>query len=231
MRVLYSGPMSMFGAKAEIAEGEKDLLVKTIMVPFGVRRRYEPKHPEVLRVNPKGQVPVLIDGAVEIYDSTQIFEHLEASYPTPPLWPAAPADRAEARQLELASDEVFFPHVVRLMGSGGEEAEAAKDRIRAYRLAMDQRLHHNEWLAGAYSYADIAFFMADFFACFLGAPEDHDTVRLNAWRRRMAARKAVERVTRLMASFVAGRGLPPPPHIAPPEPAIAGDEAASASDL
>src|ERR1043165_3233735 len=113
---LYSGPLSMFGAKAEIALREKNLPFELEMVAFSQTQGYSPRHPEVLRVNPKRQVPVLIDGEVEVYDSTQIFEYLEHCYPQAPLWPASPGARARARQLELASDEVFFPHVIRLMG-------------------------------------------------------------------------------------------------------------------
>ena len=96
---LYTGPLSMFGAKAEIALLEKGIDFERILVPFTADDRYEPKHPEVARVNPKGQVPVLIDGEVEVFDSTQIFEYLEDAFPAPPLWPTAHARRAEARQL------------------------------------------------------------------------------------------------------------------------------------
>src|SRR5580698_667793 len=111
---LYSGPLSMLGAKAEIAALEKGLDVELIMVPFEMKTLYQPKHADVLRINPKRQVPVLIDGDLELFDSTQIFEYLEGLKPHPALWPAEPA--ARARQLELLSDEVYFPHVVRLMG-------------------------------------------------------------------------------------------------------------------
>src|SRR5437870_8746352 len=104
---LLSGLISMFGAKAEIAAREKGLDFELEMVPFDLERLYEPKHPEVLRINPKRQVPVLIDDALEIFDSTQIFEYLEDRFPAPPLWPAAPAERARARLLELKSDEAF----------------------------------------------------------------------------------------------------------------------------
>src|SRR5438876_1883205 len=113
---LYSGPLSMFGAKAEIAAHEKGLDFELIMVPFDMERHYEPKHPEILRINPKRQVPVLIHGEVEIFDSTQIFEYFEHLKPDPALWPAAPQARAKARLLEHKSDEVFFPAVIRLMG-------------------------------------------------------------------------------------------------------------------
>src|SRR3954468_24714051 len=113
---LFSGPLSMFGAKAQIAALEKGLDFELIMVPFGADHRYEPRHPEVLRINPKRQVPVLVHGDLEIFDSTQIFEYLEDLQPEPGLWPRDLRERARARQLEHQSDEVYFPHVVKLMG-------------------------------------------------------------------------------------------------------------------
>jgi glutathione S-transferase len=96
---LFSGPLSMFGAKAQIAAHEKGLDFELVMVPF--QRSYEPKHPEVLRVNPNKQVPVLIDGKLEIFDSTQIFEYFEDRRPVPALWPAQAAARARAPMAQL----------------------------------------------------------------------------------------------------------------------------------
>ena len=55
---LYSGPLSMFGAKVEIALREKGLDFALEMVPFSQQRGYQPRHPEVLRVNPKRQPPL-----------------------------------------------------------------------------------------------------------------------------------------------------------------------------
>jgi len=82
---LYSGPLSMFGAKAEIALREKGQEFELVMVPFDKQDRYEPRHPEVTRINPKRQVPVLIHGDVELFDSTLILEYLEDAFPEPPL--------------------------------------------------------------------------------------------------------------------------------------------------
>src|ERR1700756_800558 len=109
---LYSGPLSMFGAKAEIALHEKGIDFELVMVPFEMKTLYQPKHPEVARINPKRQVPVLIHGDLEIFDSTQIFEYLEELKPAPALWPTGTAARAQARLLELRSDEVYFPPIV-----------------------------------------------------------------------------------------------------------------------
>jgi glutathione S-transferase len=214
---LYSGPLSMFGAKAEIALREKNLPFDVEMVAFSQAQGYSPRHPEVLRVNPKRQVPVLIDGSVEVFDSTQIFEYLEHRYPQPPLWPASPAARARARQLELGSDEVFFPHVIRLMGLRASpdpvdrpEWIQAREGIEAYYSKMDLLLADSEWLAGEYSYADIAFYMAQFFAARHTVPMPEGVARLLAWRRRMSSRLAVRPVIEAMAKYLKSIDYPVP---------------------
>jgi glutathione S-transferase len=212
---LYSGPLSMFGAKAEIAALEKHVDVEVEHVPFSIATLYEPKHPEVRRINPKGQVPVLIDGDLEIFDSTQIFEFLEDIAPDPPLWPKDPRRRAAARLLELRSDEVFFPNVVALMprqrASAGEDAVAAATAaIHAYYDDMDRSMSAKEYLAGPFSYADIAFYMAQFFAAFLGAPMPPEKVHLRRWRSLVGARESIRRVAGKMGGFLGEHGVPTP---------------------
>src|SRR5215510_6716520 len=132
---LYSGPLSMFGAKAEIAAHEKGLSFELVMVPFDMKALYSPKHPEVLRINPKRQVPVLIDDGLEIFDSTQIFEYFESIEPKPALWPADAKARARARLLEHKSDEVYFPPIVRLMGLQNTPDDPAAVEARATAMA------------------------------------------------------------------------------------------------
>jgi glutathione S-transferase len=207
---LYSGPLSMFGAKAEIALREKGIDFELIMVPFNMKTLYDPKHPEVLRVNPKRQVPVLIDGDVEIFDSTQIFEYLEDRCPEPALWPPSTPTRARARLLELESDEVYFPPIIRLMSLQSmledPAAVAARDAAHAFYVRMERQLGSREFLAGSLSYADIAFYMAQLFGARMSAPMGMDTPRLLAWRERMTARPAVARVVGAMAKFLQGEG-------------------------
>lgn len=217
MLKLYSGPLSMFGAKAEIALREKGVNFEFEMVAFSQAQGYSPKHPEVLRVNPKRQVPVLIDGGVEIFDSTQIFEYAEDRWPDPPLWPADTATRARARQLEHGSDEVFFPHVIRLMGMRAKpdpvESPAwtgARAGIEGYYLAMEELLAGRDYLAGDFSYADIAFYMAQFFAARHTVPMTSAHANLLDWRRRMAARPPVRVVIERMAAYLRGIDYPVP---------------------
>jgi len=211
---LFSGPLSMFGAKAHIAALEKGLKVDLVMVPFDANDRYEPKHPEVLRINPKAQVPVLIHGDLELFDSTQIFEYLEDLQPEPALWPVDCRDRARARLLEHLSDEVYFPHVVTLMMLEGRLHEpAAREALAAcadtYRQ-MDARLAGGDYLAGNYSYADIAFYMAQVFGERKGALMTSETPRLVRWRDRMTRRPAVRQGVQALRNHLVSTGRPVP---------------------
>jgi glutathione S-transferase len=210
---IYSGPLSMFGAKVEIAAREKGLEFDLVMVPFDFERGYAPKHPEVLRINPKHQVPVLVDGNVQIFDSTQIFEYLEDRWPEPPLWPRSIAKRAQARKLELYSDEVFFPHVIRLMGLRGNpdpvdapEWKKARAEIETHYIWMNQLLRDREYIADQFSYADIAFYMAQFFAARHTVPMTAEHSNLVAWRERMIGRPAVMTVVTAMAGYLRSEG-------------------------
>jgi glutathione S-transferase len=220
---LFSGPLSMFGMKAQIAAIEKGLDFELVLVPF--ETAYEPKHPDVVRINPKRQVPVLIHGDLEIFDSTQIFEYLEDLEPDPPLWPADRDARARARLLELKSDEVYFPHIIRLMGlqekHGDPAFAAARASAHGFYHEMNSLLADREYLAGAYSFADIAFYMAQVFGARMGAPIDSGTPHLIRWRDRITTRPAVEAVLAPMMTFLASRGRPVPDflrHLAAPQP-------------
>jgi len=214
---IYSGPLSMFGAKVQIAALEKGLDFDLVMVPYDSKRGYDPKHPEVLRVNPKRQVPVLTHGGVEIFDSTQIFEYLEDIAPTPALWPRDPAARAHARKLEHLSDEEYFPQIIKLMGLqdalDSEPAVAAIEAANRYYVAMENRLE-SQWLAGGYSFADIAFYMAALFGERQSAPLSANTPRLLAWRDRMGQRPPVRTVVREMAAWLKNADRPVPPFMA-----------------
>lgn len=75
---------SMFGAKAEIALREKRLAFELVMGAVDKADRLEPRHPDVLRVNPKQQASVLIHGELGLFGSTLIFEYLEMAFPERP---------------------------------------------------------------------------------------------------------------------------------------------------
>jgi glutathione S-transferase len=63
-------------------------------------------------LNPRGEVPVLLDDGVTVINSSDIVQYLDWRYPETPLYPAAPADRVAARALERLADSRLDPIVV-----------------------------------------------------------------------------------------------------------------------
>jgi glutathione S-transferase len=209
---LYSGPLSLFTAKVRIALAEKGLAYERVEVGWSLARRYEPHHPDVVALNPKRQVPVLVDGELALYDSTLIFEYLEDRYPEPPLYPRDVAGRARCRQLEAAADEILFPHVWSLIDGGFYPAAGGRDeaRLAAARAAIarygeerDKELADRAYLCGAeFTVADVGHAVMWNAAASLGAPAAPELANLRAWTERVQARPAVAREIGEMQAFV-----------------------------
>jgi glutathione S-transferase len=212
---LYSGPLSLFTAKVRIALREKGLAAEIVDVPFGLDG-YQPKHPEVVRWNPKAQVPVLVDGDLALWDSTVILEYLEDRHPEPALYPSDPVQRARCRQLELYADEVLFPPLLTLIrevfykpdGVGRDAAAVSEARklVAERHAELADRLGGREWFCDRFSVADVGIFLDCSFGAGLGAPVPDALPGLRAWLGRMLARPAVAEEARAMAAFRARLG-------------------------
>ncbi|HLJ20984.1 MAG TPA: glutathione S-transferase family protein [Stellaceae bacterium] len=201
---LYSGPLSLFARKVEIALGEKGLPFEREMVPFTQAKGYSPKHPVVLAANPKAQVPVLVDGDLTLFDSTVIAEYLEDAYPEPPLFPKEPKARARCRLLELYADEILFAPVLKIgyrtepphpdpkvQAIRDEEGRQADALILARYGDLQTELGDKEYFCGAFSVADIGIFMTTLFAIRRKGPGLDGHPALRAWYARVRARPAV----------------------------------------
>ena len=130
--------------------------------------------------------------------------------------------------LELKSDEVYFPHIIRLMGlqssvqdpDGGCGPSRRRGLLRGDRRPVwstEVSLRHILF------FADIAFYMAQLFGARMGAPITDATPKLLRWRDRMTARRAVRSVVGPMAAFLLSRGRPVPDFLSsvvPPRPPI-----------
>ena len=73
---------------------------------------------------------------------------------------------------------------------------------------MNQRLRDREYLADQFSYADIAFYMAQFFAARTALYTDGAGASRSspAWRQRMIGRPAVRTVVTAMADYLRSEG-------------------------
>ena len=91
MLTLYEHPLSAYAMKVKMALLEKKLEFNSI-VPDGLMNGTASG--SFVDASPRAELPALIDGEVEVFDSTVILEYLEDKWPSPPLLPKAPAERA-----------------------------------------------------------------------------------------------------------------------------------------
>ena len=210
---LYSGPLSLFSRKVEIALHEKELPFERVMVPFNQTEGYAPKHPDVLAANPKSQVPVLIDGDLTLYDSTVILEYLEDAYPQPPLYPQNATERARCRLFDVFADEVMLMPVKALMHRtsprpadparwAADEATAAlaEPEITSHFRYLDTQLQDQPFLCSGFSVADISVFMTVLYSQRLGGPRVGSFDALNRWMRLLQHRPAFATVVAEIAA-------------------------------
>jgi glutathione S-transferase len=203
---LLTGPVSLFAKKVEIAAYEKDIPLEFESVPFSLKDRYQPKHPEVVRINPKQQVPILIDGDLELYDSTLIFEYFEDIKPEPNLWPKDIKQRAMARLLELTSDEIIVKNLIDLANLGREPSVKTSEQIIASvnleLEKLDQHLGDQEYFIEQLSYADIAIYCGLALGSLLNVRIPEKLQRLHQWRLRMKERASVKKTMEPMFAYI-----------------------------
>jgi glutathione S-transferase len=191
---LYTFPPSTNSRKVRIALLEKALEFERINVDLSKR---EQKNPEYLKIHPFGQVPALDDEGFIIYDSTVINEYLEDEYPYPSLMPKDSEGRARARLMEDFRDNHFNHFFVHLMQEtrkpegerDAQRMDSARAEITKAFDRIESELNGNEYLAGSFSLADIAFMsnleLLDRFAISVDPSKYKNTV---AWIARLKAR-------------------------------------------
>ncbi len=125
----------------------------------------EHKQPGFLKLNPRGEVPVLEDGGVALWDSCAILVYLARKYGGEQWLPGAPADMAQVMQwVALAGNEIQFGLQYARRGilqdrwtAGTLDQGQAMGRVALN--ALELRLKDNDWLAlGRPTIADIACF-------------------------------------------------------------------------
>ncbi len=117
-------------------------------------------------LNPRGQVPTLVDGDMVLWGSTAILVYLAARYDPSECWLPRhdPAALGRVMQwLELAQNEIntglFRARAIARFGYSGDLDAARCDGTEALRV-LEQRLGEKAWLAAddAPSIADVACF-------------------------------------------------------------------------
>jgi stringent starvation protein A len=108
MMVLYSGTTCPFSQRCRFVLFEKGM-------DFEIRDVDLYNKPEDISImNPYGQVPILVERDLILYESNIINEYIDERFPHPQLMPADPVMRARARLFLFNFERELFVHVQQL---------------------------------------------------------------------------------------------------------------------
>jgi glutathione S-transferase/RNA polymerase-associated protein len=209
MVVLYEHPLSPFAQKVKIALAEKGIA-------------FESRLPDILggdldefsRLNPRREVPTLVDDGVAVFDSTIILEYLEDRWPTPPLLPAGAAERARVRTLEELCDTYYeavnwaVMEVRVFQRATGEQAVRLEARAAGQQAGCNAHLARELgarlWFNGEqFGWGDLCVVPFVHAAAMTGTPPAPDSP-LAAWLERARARPSVQGVLEAAAQSMVG---------------------------
>ena len=125
MMVLYSGTTCPFSQRCRLVLFEKGM-------DFEVRDVDLFNKPEdISTMNPYGQVPILVERELILYESNIINEYIDERFPHPQLMPADPLMRARARLMLFNFEKELFVHVHVLESERAKSNDKAHDKARA----------------------------------------------------------------------------------------------------
>ena len=138
---LYEHPLSPYAQKVKIMLIEKGLPFEA-HTPIGTGG----VEPEFAQASPRGEVPLLVDGATRIFDSTIICEYLEDKYPQKPMRPASAEDRARVRMLEDTLDTIYEGVTWAVFEIEGWGRASGELKTTLLKRAAEQIAQFNGWL-------------------------------------------------------------------------------------
>jgi glutathione S-transferase len=189
---LYDNPFSPYAFKVRAALYDKGIAFEKHEIKTQADRA------TLLALNPRGEVPALVDGDTIVCDSKVICAYLEERFPQPALLPGDVAGRARARYLELKSDteidgctfvlgivKISRPALTTDVPGALLRAEEALARHYAY---LERELAGREWFLGDFSLVDVALAPHVKTAAFMGYPPGSTHPALDAWLARVSKR-------------------------------------------
>ena len=123
MMVLYSGTTCPFSHRCRFVLFEKGM-------DFEIRDVDLYNKPEDINVmNPYGQVPILVERDLILYESNIINEYIDERFPHPQLMPADPVMRARARQLLFQFEVELFSQIEVLEKGNQKQQDRARQHV------------------------------------------------------------------------------------------------------
>jgi glutathione S-transferase/RNA polymerase-associated protein len=214
MVLVYEHPLSPYAQKVKIALAEKGIPFECRLPDF-----LSGHDPEFAAANPRLEVPALVDGDTKVFDSSVILEYVEDRWPTPPLLPPTPAERARVRMLEELCDTYYEAIAWAVMEirifqrATGAEAERllgrAAEQLAGANRYLERQLGDRPYFnGGGFGWGDVC--VAPFVeGAATGGNPPAEGSRLAAWLERVRTRPSVAAAFAAAKESLAGFELIP----------------------
>ena len=161
---LYWGSGSPYAWRVLLALEFKGLAYESHLLQFS---KQEHKSPQILKLNPRGRVPILRDGDYVCFESLAILYYLDRKWPDPPIFGRDPEEGGTIMRVICeyqAYAEEQINRIVRAIFFEGidtraEEVTRAMHVVAGEARTIEGRLAKSQWLVGeSFSAADAVVF-------------------------------------------------------------------------
>ncbi len=161
---LYWGSGSPFVWRVMLALEHKRLAYESHLLQFD---KQEHQSPQMLRLNPRGRVPVLKDGDYVVFESVAVLYYLERKYPDPPIFGTSAEEAGVIMRVICEFQAYAEPAVAKIVAAvfanrvapDIDELTDAMHVVAREARTIEGRLSREEWIVGAgYSATDMVIF-------------------------------------------------------------------------
>ena len=161
---LYWGSGSPFSWRVLLALEHKHLPYESQLLHFD---KQEHQSPQMLKLNPRGRVPVLKDGDYVVFESVAVLYYLDVKYPQFPIFGATPEEAGVIMRVICEFMTYAEPSLLKIVnaifaGEVAEDIDALTDAMHVVARearTIEGRLSKEQWIVGAdYSATDMVIF-------------------------------------------------------------------------
>jgi len=161
---LYWGSGSPYSWRVLLALEYKRLPYESHVLQFS---KQEHKSPQMLRMNPRGRVPVLKDDDFVVFESLACLTYLDRKYPEPPLFGVSPEEAATILRVICEYQSYAEQYLTQIVSAvfldqldqQAEEVTRATHIVAGEARTIEGRLSKSDWLVGDQpSAADLVVF-------------------------------------------------------------------------
>jgi glutathione S-transferase len=161
---LYWGSGSPYSWRVLLALEHKHLPYESQLLHFD---KQEHQSPPMLKMNPRGRLPVLKDGDYVVFESVAVLYYLDVKYPEVPIFGTSPEEAGVIMRVICEFQTYAEPSLSRIVNAvfRDEVADAFEELTDAMHVVareartIEGRLSKELWIVGAnYSAADMVIF-------------------------------------------------------------------------